>query len=76
MALLAALVAGKLGGVGIDVYEPEPLPSGHLLRNAPRTLLTPHIGYVTEETYRTFYGGTVAAIEAWQAGKPVHVLGV
>lgn len=75
-ALLAALAAGKLGGVGIDVYEPEPLPADHPLRNAPRTLLTPHIGYVTEETYRVFYGGTVAAIEAWLAGKPIHVLGV
>lgn len=75
-ALLAALGAGKLGGVGIDVYEPEPLPADHPLRKAPRTLLTPHIGYVTEETYRVFYGGTVAAIEAWLAGTPVHVLSV
>lgn len=75
-SLLAALAAGKLGGVGIDVYEPEPLPADHPLRAAPRTLLTPHIGYVTEETYRVFYGGTVAAIEAWLAGAPVHVLGV
>lgn len=75
-ALLAALSAGKLGGVGIDVYEPEPLPADHRLRRAPRTLLTPHVGYVTEETYKVFYGGTVAAIEAWLAGKPIHVLGV
>lgn len=75
-ALLAALAAGKLGGVGIDVYEPEPLPADHPLRRAPRTLLTPHIGYVTEETYKVFYGGTVAAIEAWLTGKPIHVLGV
>ena len=73
-ALLAALTAGHLGGVGIDVYEPEPLPAAHPLRKAPRTLLTPHIGYVTEETYRIFYGGTVAAIEAWLSGKPIHVL--
>ena len=74
VALLAALQAGKIGGAGIDVYEPEPLPANHPLRSAPRTLLTPHIGYVTEETYRIFYGGTVAAIEAWLAGQPVHVL--
>ncbi len=73
-ALLAALHAGRIGGVGIDVYEPEPLPASHPLRAAPRTLLTPHIGYVTEETYRVFYGGTVAAIEAWLAGQPIHVL--
>ena len=73
-ALLAALNAGRIGGAGIDVYEPEPLPATHPLRTAPRTLLTPHIGYVTEETYRVFYGGTVAAIEAWLAGAPIHVL--
>ena len=73
-ALLSALNAGRIGGVGIDVYEPEPLPANHPLRTAPRTLLTPHIGYVTEETYRIFYGGTVAAIQAWLAGKPVHVI--
>jgi phosphoglycerate dehydrogenase-like enzyme len=75
-ALIAALKAGKLGGTAIDVYEPEPLPTNHALRSTPRTLLTPHIGYVTEETYRVFYGGTVAAIEAWLAGKPVNVIGV
>ena len=73
-ALLAALREGRIGGAGIDVYEPEPLPPNHPLRTAPRTLLTPHIGYVTEETYRIFYGGTVAAIQAWQAGKPIHEL--
>lgn len=73
-ALLTALRDGRIGGAGIDVYEPEPLPPAHPLRAAPRTLLTPHIGYVTEDTYRVFYGGTVAAIEAWLAGKPIHVL--
>ena len=73
-ALLSALHASRIGGAGIDVYEPEPLPADHPLRTAPRTLLTPHIGFVTEETYRIFYGGTVAAIEAWLAGKPVHVI--
>jgi phosphoglycerate dehydrogenase-like enzyme len=73
-ALLEALHAGRIGGAGIDVYEPEPLPANHPLRSAPRTLLTPHIGYVTEETYRIFYGGTVAAIEAWLAGQPIHML--
>lgn len=73
-ALLEALHAGRIGGVGIDVYEPEPLPANHPLRSAPRTLLTPHIGYVTEDTYRIFYGGTVAAIDAWLSGQPIQVL--
>ena len=73
-ALLAALHEGRIGGAGIDVYEPEPLPANHPLRTAPRTLLTPHIGYVTEQTYHAFYGGTVAAIQAWLQGAPIHVL--
>jgi phosphoglycerate dehydrogenase-like enzyme len=73
-ALIAALGRGHLAGAGIDVYDEEPLAADHPLRRAPRTLLTPHIGYVTEETYRVFYGGTVTAIEAWLAGRPVMVL--
>lgn len=73
-ALIAALSAGRIGGAAIDVYATEPLPPEHPLRTTPRTLLTPHIGYVTEETYRQFYGGTVAAVEAWLAGSPIHVL--
>jgi phosphoglycerate dehydrogenase-like enzyme len=73
-ALIEALRSGRIGGAGIDVYATEPLPADHPLRSAPRTLLTPHIGYVTEETYRQFYGGTVAAVEAWLAGKPIQVM--
>ncbi len=75
-ALIAALNAGRIGGAAIDVYATEPLSADHPLRRAPRTLLTPHIGYVTEQTYRQFYGGTVAAIDAWLAGRPIVVLGV
>ncbi len=73
-ALLAALREKRIGGYGADVYDAEPLPATHPLRAEPRAVLTPHIGYVTEETYRDFYAGTVAAIEAWLAGKPINVL--
>jgi phosphoglycerate dehydrogenase-like enzyme len=44
------------------------------LRQEPRALLTPHLGYVTAETYRGFYGGMVRTIEAWFAGNPIGVL--
>lgn len=71
-ALLAALRENRIAAAALDVYEEEPLPWEHPLRKEPRALLTPHLGYVTEETYRMFYGGTVAAIEAWLAGKPIH----
>jgi phosphoglycerate dehydrogenase-like enzyme len=73
-ALIRVLTTGRIGGAAIDVYATEPLPSDHPLRRTPRTLLTPHIGYVTEETYRVFYSGTVAAIEAWLAGAPIEVI--
>jgi phosphoglycerate dehydrogenase-like enzyme len=71
-ALLAALREGRIRAAGLDVYDSEPLAPDHPLRAEPRALLTPHLGYVTEETYRLFYGGTVAAIEGWLAGSPVN----
>jgi phosphoglycerate dehydrogenase-like enzyme len=73
-ALLTALREKRIAGYGADVYDSEPLPASHPLRAEPRALLTPHIGYVTEETYRDFYAGMVATIEAWLAGKPINVL--
>ncbi len=73
-AVLAALREKRIAGYGADVFDVEPLPAGHPLRSEPRALLTPHIGYVTEETYRDFYAGMVAAIEAWLAGAPINVM--
>ncbi len=73
-ALLAALRQKNIAGYGADTFDVEPLPSDHPLRSEPRALLTPHLGYVTEETYRDFYSGMVQAIEAWLAGKPINVL--
>jgi phosphoglycerate dehydrogenase-like enzyme len=73
-ALVAALGAGRLAGAGIDVYGEEPLPPDNPLRRAPNTILTPHLGYVTEETYRVFYGGAVEDIAAWLKGAPIRVL--
>jgi phosphoglycerate dehydrogenase-like enzyme len=71
-ALLAALRGGQIASAAIDVYDAEPLAADHPLRLEPRAMLTPHLGYVTVETYRMFYGGTVAAIEGWLAGRPVN----
>ena len=73
-ALLTALKDGRIAGFGADTFDVEPLPPEHPLRSEPRALLTPHLGYVTEETYRDFYAGMVQAIEAWLGGKPVNVL--
>ncbi|NJC56806.1 phosphoglycerate dehydrogenase-like enzyme [Brevibacterium marinum] len=73
-ALVAVLEAGRIRGAGIDVYDTEPLPSDHALRSAPRTVLTPHLGYVTDETYRIFFTQAVEAIAAWMAGEPIRQL--
>jgi phosphoglycerate dehydrogenase-like enzyme len=73
-ALLNALREKRIRGFGADTFDVEPLPPNHPLRSEPRALLTPHLGYVTEETYRSFYGGMVDVIEAWLAGNPVNVL--
>ena len=74
-ALLAALDAGRPGTAALDVYDQEPLPADHPLRRHPRLLLTPHIGYVTEQTYRAYYGGTLEAILAWLEGRKHNVIG-
>ncbi len=73
-ALIAALKDGRIAGAGIDVYDDEPLAGDHPIRTCPRTVLTPHLGYVSEKTYRQFYGETVEAIEAWLNGSPVRLL--
>jgi phosphoglycerate dehydrogenase-like enzyme len=73
-AILAALREKRIAGYGADTFDVEPVPANHPLRSEPRALLTPHLGYVTEETYRNFYAGMVAAIEGWLAGKPVGVI--
>ena len=73
-ALVAALIAGRIAGAGLDVYDVEPLPVGNPLRGAPNTVLLPHLGYVTESTYRTWFRQVVEDIAAWRAGSPVRVL--
>ncbi|MFJ4923758.1 D-2-hydroxyacid dehydrogenase family protein [Streptomyces sp. NPDC088725] len=73
-ALVDALREERIAGAGLDVYDVEPLPAGDPLRTAPRTVLTPHIGYVTEETYRIFYRQAVENIAAHRAGTPLRTL--
>jgi len=74
-ALIAALKAGAIAGAGIDVYDTEPLPKDHPILSAPNTVLTPHLGYVTQQNYRAYYEGTVEVIAAFNAGAPVRVIG-
>jgi len=73
-AVIEALYDGRLGYAGFDVYDREPLPADHPLRRAPNVLLTPHIGYVTEENYRSSYPQIVENVAAFLDGKPVRVI--
>jgi phosphoglycerate dehydrogenase-like enzyme len=73
-SLADALKRGTLAGAGIDVYGEEPMPREHPLLLAPNTVLTPHLGYVTRESYRVYYEGAVEAIRAWQRNAPVRLL--
>lgn len=73
-ALIAALKAGTIAGAGIDVFDIEPLPKGHPILAAPNTILTPHLGYVTQQNYAAYNTGAVEAIEAFNAGAPVRVI--
>jgi len=73
-ALIDALTNKTIAGAALDVYDTEPLPKGHPLRTLPNALLTPHLGYVTQENYRLFYEQTVDDIRAWLDGTPVRVI--
>lgn len=74
VALLDALHTARIAGAALDVYDNEPLAPDDSLREAPRTILTPHLGYVTGDTYDVFYGDAVEDIEAFLAGSPVRVI--
>lgn len=73
-ALAEALRGNKIRGAALDVYHHEPLPAGHPLASLPNTLLTPHLGYVTETVMSIFYRDIVEDIAAYCAGSPVRLI--
>ncbi len=72
--LIEALDKEKIAGVGLDVYDSEPLPQDHKLRFLPNALLLPHLGYVTAENYSKFYLQMIENLNACLANKPIRVL--
>ena len=67
--------AGYRRGAGLDPFSVEPLPLDHPFRKLDNVVLTPHLGYVTEEGYSKYYADMVADILGWLDGKPVRVIG-
>jgi D-3-phosphoglycerate dehydrogenase len=73
-ALLKALQDKKIAGAGIDVFEVEPLPLDHPYRKLDNVVLTPHLGYVSEQNYKKYFPDIVEDIRAWLDGKAVRVI--
>ena len=72
--LVEALKDEKIAGVGLDVYDQEPLPQDHKLRFLPNALLLPHIGYVTAENYSKFYSQMIENLESCLKNKPLRTI--
>ena len=72
--LIEVLKDEKIAGVGLDVYDKEPLPQDHKLRFLPNALLLPHIGYVTAENYNKFYLQMIENLEGCLKNKPLRII--
>ena len=73
-ALVDVLQRRAIAGAGLDVFATEPLPEGHPLLKMENTLILPHLGYVTEDSYRAMYAGVVEDIRAFASGEPVRMI--
>ena len=71
-ALIAALQNKAIAGAGLDVFDVEPLPPDHPFRKMDNVVITPHLGYVSEQNYRKYFPDAVEDIRAWLDGKPVR----
>jgi D-3-phosphoglycerate dehydrogenase len=73
-ALVAALRDKKIGGAGLDTFDVEPLPLDHPLRKLDNAVITPHLGYVSEQNYRHYFTGAAEDIRGFLDGKPLRVM--
>jgi phosphoglycerate dehydrogenase-like enzyme len=73
-AVVRACREGWIAGAALDVFDVEPLPADHVLRTLPNVVLTPHVGYVTRENLRGWFGAVVEDVAAYAAGAPIRTL--
>jgi phosphoglycerate dehydrogenase-like enzyme len=73
-ALIDVLERKAIAGAALDTFDVEPLPLSHPLFKTPNTLICPHLGYVTEESYRAFYSGVIENVRAFLSGEPIRVI--
>jgi len=73
-ALITTLQSKSIAGAGLDVFDVEPLPLDHPFRKMDNVVITPHLGYVSEQNYRKYFPDIVEDIRAWLDGRPVRVI--
>ncbi len=73
-ALIDALTRRRIGGAGLDVFGQEPLPADHPFRTLDNVVATPHLGYVTQNSYRAYFTGVAEDIAGWLEGRPIRLL--
>jgi D-3-phosphoglycerate dehydrogenase len=73
VALVEAVRSGRIVAA-LDVFDAEPLAADHPLRGLPNTVLSPHMGYVTQDNMRGFYEQSVENIRAWMNGNPIRMV--
>jgi phosphoglycerate dehydrogenase-like enzyme len=72
-ALIESLKTGKINAA-LDVFDMEPLPEDSVLRHLPNVILSPHKGFVSQDTFRVFYQQSYQALMAWFDNKPINLL--
>ena len=73
-ALVDVLQRRAIAGAALDTFDVEPLPEGHPLLQLDNTLICPHLGYVTDDSYRAMYAGVIEDIRAFASGEPVRMI--